>query len=171
MRTMPSKSRPPHVPMPSGDPGHDPQHLGDRLLEPCVRDVHERAHRPQRVERAVAEGEVVQRTGDPDQTTFAHQPHVGLGEIDAHDVEPLRLPRGGVESRSGADVDQVPPTFGDHELAEGLPQALSVLADLHSPPAARLGLVVGDQVGVQIHGPNVGLDPGYWPSTNSRVTQ
>ena len=118
-----------------------------------MRDVHERAHRPQRVERAVAERQVVQRTGDPDEITFAHQPHVGLGEIDADDVEPLRLPRGGVEPWPGTDVDHVPPTFGDHDFAERIPQALAVLADLHPSTAARFCLVVGGQVGVQIHVP------------------
>ena len=134
----PRSRRRPTCRSPAVRQGDDADHLGDRLVEALVGHVHERAHRPQRVERSGAERQVVQRPGDGVQILLTHQPDVLMGEVDADHVDAVRTPCGGVAARPCADVDHVAPALGAHEFRERVAQSLAVLADPRPAPARAL---------------------------------
>lgn len=89
-----------------GPPGFTTRNSSQRVADALRRDVHEGAHRPQRIEHGVHEWQVVKGRIDGEQPLRRHRPAILRTEVDTDDVEPVVVPEQRVETRPGADIDQ-----------------------------------------------------------------
>ena len=84
-----------------------------------------------------------------------HDLDVCQREVDTDDVEAVLLPSSDVEAWAGADIHHSIPPLLEKSPHKHLPQANAELTLVDSTLRECLGLVVGDEVGIESHGVNL----------------